>query len=210
MRKLILVIFFFFGFNLIIFNFHYFYSFAQISDNLKKQIEICCTWGKQLADGILTYKISNASPNAKNLVVSALIYWEKNVEGIKFKEAEGKEQADIKITFRIDNGKVAGQTTTNFDSRGFIYDAKISLAEKAFGKQLNENIIEYISKHEIGHALGLGHANFKESLMSSLVYDSYNVITDCEREAFAECNKWKIIDNLLAPEVSSIKQYYCR
>ncbi|HET8793535.1 MAG TPA: M57 family metalloprotease [Nitrososphaeraceae archaeon] len=209
MRKLILVIFFFFGFNLIIFNFHYFYSFAQISDNLKKQIEICCTWGEKFKDGILTYKISNASPNAKNLVVSALNYWEKNVEGIKFKEAEGKEQADIKITFRIDNGKVAGQTTTNFDSRGFIYDAKISLAEKAFGKQLNENIIEYISKHEIGHALGLGHANFKESLMSSLVYDSYNVITDCEREAFAEANKWKIIDNLLSPEVSSIKQYYC-
>ena len=207
--QLILLIIFFFGFNLIIFNFHFFYSFAQISDNIKNQIEICCTWGEKFKDGILTYEISNASPNTKNLVVSALNYWEKNVEGIKFKEAEGKEQADFKITFRNDNGKVAGQTTTNFDSRGFIFDAKISLAEKAFGKQLNENIIEYISKHEMGHALGLGHANFKESLMSSLVYDSYNVITDCEREAFAEANKWKIIDNLLSPEVSSIKQYYC-
>jgi matrixin len=209
MRKLILMIFFVFVFNLIIFNFHFFYSFAQISDNLKKQIEICCTWGEKFNDGILTYEISNASPNTKNLVISALNYWEKNVEDIKFKVAEGKEPADIKITFRIDNGKVAGQTTTNFDSRGFIYDAKISLAEKAFGKQLNENIIEYISKHEIGHALGLGHANFKESLMSSLVYDSYNVITDCERDAFAEANKWKIIDNLSAPKISGIKQHYC-
>ncbi len=207
-RRLFLLIFFF-SLNLIIFNFDFFFSFAQISDNIKKQIQICCTWGEKLKDGILIYEISNASPNTKNLVVSALNYWEQNVEGIKFKEADGKEQADIKITFRNDNGKVAGQTTTNFDSKGFIFDAKISLAEKAFGKQLSKKIIEYISKHEIGHALGLGHANFKESLMSSLVYDSYNVITDCEREAFAEANKWKIIDNSLSPKVSGIKQHYC-
>jgi len=200
---------FIFIFTLILSNSDFFYSYAQILNNIKKQIQICCTWGEKFKDGILIYEISNASPNTKKLVISALDYWEQNVEGIKFKEAEGKEQADIKITFRNDNGKVAGQTTTNFDSKGFIYDAKISLAEKAFGKQLNKNIIEYIAKHEIGHALGLGHANFKESLMSSLVYDSFNVITDCEREAVAEANKWKLIDNSLSPELSGIKMHYC-
>src|SRR5215207_5597418 len=76
----------------------------------------------------------------------------------------------------------------------FIFNVKILLAEKAFGKQLNENIIEYIAKHEFGHALGIGHANFKESLMSALVYNSFNKITDCEREAVKEANDWKLID----------------
>jgi hypothetical protein len=201
---------FFFSINLIISNFENVYSVSQVSsNNIKKQIEICCTWGEKLADGILTYQINNAKPELTELVISALNYWEQNIEGINFKEVEHKEQVDIKISFRNDNGKVAGQTITNADSNGFIFNIHILLAEKAFGKQLNKNMIEYIAKHEIGHALGLGHANFNESLMSSLVYHSYNEISDCEREAIAEANKWKLIDNHSIPKKSQNKNYLC-
>ena len=98
--------------------------------------------GKKLADEILMYEINNAKPELTELVISALIYREQNREGIEFKEAGSKEQADIKISFRNDNGKIAGQTITNFDSDRFIFNAKTSLAEKAFGKQLNKNLIE--------------------------------------------------------------------
>jgi hypothetical protein len=209
---LISLIVFLFSINLIVSTFGFFYSVPQISsdNDVKKQIEICCTWGEQLADGILMYEINNAKPETKELVISALNYWEQNIQEIEFKEAVGsKEQADIKISFRNDNGKVAGQTITNFDSEGFIFNAKILLAEKAFGKQLNKNLIEYIAKHEIGHALGLGHANFKESIMSSLVYHSYNEISDCEIKAIYEANKWKLIDSASLPKKSQIKQYYC-
>src|SRR5918994_789871 len=165
--------------------------------------------GEKLADGILTYQINNAKPELTELVISALNYWEQNIEGINFKEVEHKEQVDIKISFRNDNGKVAGQTITNADSNGFIFNIHILLAEKAFGKQLNKNMIEYIAKHEIGHALGLGHANFNESLMSSLVYNSFNKISECERESVKEANKWKLIDNNSSPKISKIKKYFC-
>jgi hypothetical protein len=88
--------------------------------------------------------INNTKPETKKLAISVLNYWDRNVQGIQFKEVvENKQQADIKISFRNDNGKVAGQTITNFDSEGFIFYAKILLAEKAFGKQLNKNLIEY-------------------------------------------------------------------
>ena len=205
-----LLIVFLFSINLITFNFDFIYSVTQISDNIKKQIEVCCTWGEKLADGILTYQINNAESETKELVISALNYWEEKIQGIKFKETVGiKEQVDIKISFRNDNGKVTGQTITNFDSEGFIFNAKIFLAEKAFGKQLNKNLIEYIAKHEISHVLGLGHANFKESIMSALVYHYHNKISDCEREAIAEANKWKLRDNISLPKISQIKQYYC-
>ena len=194
---------------LIQFNFDYIYSTIKKTDYLKRQIEICCTWGNQLADGILTYEINNAKPETKKLVISAINYWKENIQGIDFKETDSKQQVDIKISFRNDNGKVAGQTMTNFDSDGFIFNVKILLAEKAFGKQLNKNVIEYIAKHEFGHALGLGHANFNESLMSSLVYNSFNKISDCEKEAVNEANKWKLIDNDSSPKISKIKKYFC-
>jgi hypothetical protein len=205
---------FFLIISLIQFNFNYIYSSNQQQqqqqiNSLKKQIEICCTWGHQLDDGILTYEINNAKPETKELVTSAINYWKENIQGIKFRETDSKEQVDIKISFRNDNGKVAGQTMTNFDSDGFIFDIKILLAEKAFGKQLNKNVIEYIAKHEFGHALGLGHANFNESLMSSLVYNSFNKISDCEREAVKEANQWKLIDNNSSPKISKIKKYFC-
>jgi hypothetical protein len=207
---------FFLIISLIQFNFNYIYSSnqqqqqqQQQTNSLKKQIEICCTWGNKLTDGILTYEINNAKPETKELVTSAISYWKENIQGIKFIETDSKEQVDIKISFRNDNGKVAGQTMTNFDSEGFIFDVKILLAEKAFGKQLNKNVIEYIAKHEFGHALGLGHANFNESLMSSLVYNSFNKISDCEREAVKEANQWKLIDDNSSPKISKIKKYFC-
>jgi predicted Zn-dependent protease len=201
---------FFFSINLIISNFENVYSFSQVSsNNIKKQIEICCTWGEKLADGILIYQINNAKPELRELAIAALNYWEQNIEGIKFKEAEHKEQVDIKISFRNDNGKVPGQTITNADSNGFIFNIHILLSEKAFGKQLKKNMIEYIAKHEIGHAFGLGHANFKESIMSALVYHSHNEISDCERKAIAESNKWKLINDSSLPKVNNNKVYFC-
>ena len=214
MKNFIKYLSFLLGFFLIIsliqFNFNYIYSTNQQQTNsLKQQIEICCTWGNKLADGILTYEINNAKPETKELVISAISYWKENIPEIEFKETDGKEQVDIKISFRNDNGKVAGQTMTNFDSDGFIFNVKILLAEKAFGKQLNKNVIEYIAKHEFGHALGLGHANFNESLMSSLVYNSFNKISDCEKEAVNEANKWKLIDHDSSPKISKIKKYFC-
>ncbi len=88
-KYLYFLLIFFFSINLIIPNFNFIYSVTQISfNNVKKQIEICCTWGEKLADGILTYQINNAKPETKKLVISALNYWEQNIQGIEFKETE--------------------------------------------------------------------------------------------------------------------------
>ena len=59
-----LCIIFFLVISLIQFNYNIIYSaINQKNDNIKRQIEICCTWGQKLADGILTYEINNAKPD---------------------------------------------------------------------------------------------------------------------------------------------------
>lgn len=179
------------------------------NDDFKKEIEICCTWGETLKDGILTFKIVNAKPVIKQIVKAAFYDWEQNIKELRFREADYREKADITISFGSDNGKVAGQTITNFDSNGFIYSNKIFLAEKAFTKKLTNNLIGYLAKHEIGHALGLGHANFDESLMSSLVYNINNKIDRCEIDALKAANKWKLIDDSPFPKLSKNKYYIC-
>jgi hypothetical protein len=196
----------------ILFNFNFYNSVNGNPkfDDFKKEIEICCTWGETLKDGILTFKIVNAKPVIKQIVKDALYDWEQKIKELRFEEADYKGKADITISFGSDNGKVAGQTITNFDSNGFIYSNKIFLAENAFTKKLTTDLIEYIAKHEIGHALGLGHANFDESLMSSLVYTINNKIDTCEIEALNEANKWKLIDESPFPKISKIKYYVCK
>lgn len=174
-----------------------------------KEIEICCTWGEALNDGILSFKITNVKPVIKDVVKAAFYDWEQKIKELKFQEADYNEKADITVSFGSDNGKVAGQTITNFDSNGFIYSTKIFLAEKAFTKKLTNNLIEYLAKHEIGHALGLGHANFDDSLMSSLVYNINKKIDRCEIEALKEANKWKLVDNSPLPKLSKNKYYVC-
>lgn len=71
---------------LIQFNFHPIYSTTSNNiqtDNKRNQIDICCTWGHQLDDGVLTYQISNARPELKELALSAVNYWDQNIEGVQ-------------------------------------------------------------------------------------------------------------------------------
>ena len=101
------------------------------------------------------------------------------------------------------------EQTITFDQNGFLDNAQITISKSLQDYEFDTATIEQVAKHEMGHALGLGHANFNESLMSSLVYHSFNKISDCEREAVMEANKWKLIDNDSSPQINKIKKYFC-
>ena len=45
--------------------------------------------------------------------------------------------------------------------------------------------------------------------ISALVYNSFNEISEYEREAVKEANKWKLIDNESSPKISKIKKHFC-
>jgi hypothetical protein len=51
----------------------------------------------------------------------------------------------------------------------------------------------------MGHALGLGHANFDGNLMAEKVNDGTENISQCEIKAVLKANYWKLIDGSIAP-----------
>jgi Matrixin len=186
-------------------------------------IRICCTWGKDLADGILTYSIDgNVDSEKKEAVQNAVGDWDNKMGSIKFEEVSGAQEnnnirPDIQIRF-IDTGdefedegpETAGNTKTRLDNSGFIDYNVITIAEGGLGKTFNIKTIETIAKHEIGHALGLGHANFRSNLMTTKIESAAQAISSCELEAVRQANGWKLMnenehDNSpLLPEMTTI------
>ena len=170
-------------------------------------IRICCTWGKDLSDGILTYSIEgNVDSDKEEAVQNAIRDWDNKIDSIRFEEVSSamknnNNRPDIQIRF-IDNGdqfedegpETAGNTKTRLDKSGFIDYNIITIAEGGLGKTFNIETIETIAKHEIGHALGLGHANFGSNLMTTKIESAAQVISSCELEAVRQANSWKLMN----------------
>jgi hypothetical protein len=58
--------------------------------------------------------------------------------------------------------------------------------------EFDTNTIGQIAKHEMGHALGLGHAHFDANLMAEKVNDGTAFVSGCENKAVIEANYWKL------------------
>ena len=202
---LIFIILFLFSF--IVLNFHGIYS----QELTERKIDICCTWGTELKDGILSYNIKKGSSNdLEKIVNSAFSEWEKNLNNIQFKNIKNNKDADIEIKLENeDTDQEGGKAVIYFDKRGFIDNVEISVSKSSNGLKLNRTIIEHITKHEIGHALGLGHSQFPNSLMSPTVNETIKQISACEIDAVKDANIWKFINNEKKPKMIKQNAYIC-
>ena len=121
------------------------------------------------------------------------------------------DDADIEVQFVEGfGGMVAGATMIKYDDEGLINKATIILPKAAFyveyesetfGVQYSSQKLEEIAVHEMGHALGLGHANFAADLMSQRLSneDTAN-ISECDVTGVLYANQWKLIKNDIEPD----------
>ncbi len=173
------------------------------------KIDLCCTWGSELKDNVLTYNIEKGSKDLERITESAFSKWEKSLYSIHFKNVKDNDGVDINIKFKKGNVNKGGQAEIYFDQNRFIDYVKISVSKTSNGTELNETMLEHIIKHEIGHALGLGHSQFPHSLMYPIVGEVITKISKCEIDAVKDANNWKFIKNDKKPKTLEQSRYHC-
>ena len=159
----------------------------------KDVIPICCAWGYELADGLLTYSIEtddNEDDDLKDAVRNAVDSWNEGLTGITLIESDDNE--DIKISFKNDGKRIAGKTVNYIDQFGFIRQSHITVSEESYDRDFSSSQIEQITLHELGHVLGLDHANFRGNLMTERVDIGSPTISSCEIEAVHIANAWRV------------------
>jgi len=188
-------------------------AFAKKKDSKSKKniIELCCTWGKALDDGVLTFAIKNGGSDLAKIVKLAINDWEKLLDGaVKFEYVKDESEADIEIKFKKGKGAKVGKAVTYFDYDGFINFVEISISKKSYGFTLDKRTLEHVAKHEIGHALGLGHAKFKNTLMSANVDEVITKVSACELESVKYANQWKFLDKDDSPRPLDEEGFKCK
>jgi len=179
-------------------------------------IQICCAWGMALKDGVLTYYIDDddSSKREQEAVKNAVQEWNTRIEHLELEEGSSKRSSDITIEFddNSDEEEIAGQTITVSDSYGFLAKAQITVFKGLEDYQFDSAIIEQVAKHEMGHALGLGHANFDGNLMAEMVNEGTATVSECEIYAVTSANQWKLgvnSDEYAAPEYPEYDSIPC-
>ena len=181
----------------------------EVSDN-EPSIQVCCSWAaNKIGDEGLTYRIIGGNAMAGQAVRSAIDDWTKHIDGLKFTELDSSDNsADITLKFNskfsqdgnVRHMKLAdkginlkaiapGATRINYNlQNGEITNAVTTVSKSIFGEKLDFDTTEQIAKHELGHALGLGHANFSGDLMSPTLNDESKSISNCDIDAVLDAN----------------------
>ena len=186
-----------------------------------RAVAICCAWGNRMSDGVLTYSVSGDDATALSIVRSAIQAWDDALPELTLTEvaSDGKKRStkpDISIAYgpgTADGGEAPhatgaqGLTTTYLNSRRMVMRVEIGI--DGGPSPVNAGAIEQIAKHEVGHALGLGHANWDGDLMSPLVQPTPAPIPLCDINAVRQANSWKMVDNGRRPKPASASQSAC-
>ena len=171
---------------------------------LVHSLRICCAWNSQFINGQLTYKIIGGTKGERQAINSAANAWMKSVNGLNLVQVAKYNPADIIIGFQNGAepnsgsgigttstfGDTVGQTSTYFGSGGYINHAVVTIATAAFGNDIASSQLKQIAMHELGHTLGLGHANFEGDLMSPIINPGTDGISKCDVNGVIHAEQW--------------------
>ena len=161
-----------------------------------------------------------SAADLRQAVGYAVTEWNTKIPTLNLVNDNSNADADIEVQL-VDGlgGLAAGATMLRFDEDGFINKATILLPKAAFFIESDSQVfaIQYdsqklkeIATHEMGHALGLGHADFDSDLMSeNLDSDETVTISQCHIDGVLQANQWKFINNDTMPNNPNEDEVSC-
>ena len=155
------------------------------------ELALCCAWGESLAHGNLTYSIVSPDPASAQVIRAAVEEWDADLLALTLSEVPLGQPADIAIRFVPAEGRTEGQAVTSFTHRGLI--SKVEITIQGALAPANSGGLSQIAKHEFGHALGLGHANYEGNLMSPAVSPDPQPVPPCVIQGVLEANRWEML-----------------
>lgn len=154
--------------------------------------------------------LSTSESDQRRIVTDAVNEWNARIPNLRLVDEDSNADADIEVQL-VDGlgGMAAGATLLKFDEDGFINKVTILLPKAAFfiegdsqvfAVQYDPQKLKEIATHELGHALGLGHADFDFDLMSErLNSDETMNISQCDVTGVFQANQWKLVNNDSVP-----------
>ena len=156
----------------------------------------------------------------RQAVADAVTEWNTKIPNLNLVNDNSNADTDIEVQL-VDGlgGLAAGATMLRFDDDGFINKATILLPKAAFfiegdsqvfAIQYDSQKLKEIATHEMGHALGLGHADFDSDLMSeNLDSDETVNISQCHIDGVLQANQWRFINNDTIPNNPNEDEVSC-
>jgi len=174
-------------------------------------IDIIGTWNANLADGIC-YSIdvsglaAGEQAGAAAAMDQAVQDWADAVNPVStgndltLVAADGSGGSctpEVTIVTRKGGGSVQG--TTSFVNDGaYIAGAQIVIRGRFTSTTNEPDTLAHITRHEFGHALGLGHWNVAGYLMSPYL-NANTMINNCETAAVIAVQGWHLTAGMSAP-----------